>query len=229
MQNLFLITLATILLLPLIPAFLLYKFLPSKTSVIGPFKGLDVKLTGAFGGYFLLVLTSLMVFFPLLKNKQGAEVTILTAKVDSLQKILNNQAQNSEEWTLNGKIISTVAEQTRVFFDDDVKGFQSTGRFTLAKNVPIKNGKPQLPLALCIFNRTDGYKVIDLDKQFNSADIAKFKIEFNEKDKTINVNEPIDIMSKTKDSVRAVINFLKLNPTIMQAAKLSNIKVAVNN
>ncbi|MEO6328549.1 MAG: hypothetical protein ABIO55_06445 [Ginsengibacter sp.] len=66
--NTFVYLLAAILLLPLIPAFLLYKFLPSKTSVSSPFKGLNLKLTGAFGGYFLLVLTSIGIFFPLLKN-----------------------------------------------------------------------------------------------------------------------------------------------------------------
>ena len=68
MNNLFLLALTTILLLPLIPAFLLYKFLPSKTNVSGPFKGLNIKLTGAFGGYFLLVLTSLGNFFSYLKK-----------------------------------------------------------------------------------------------------------------------------------------------------------------
>ena len=67
----FLYVLAAVLLLPLIPAFLLYKFLPSRTSVTGPFKGLNLKLTGAFGGYFLLVLTAIGVFFPLLKNEAG--------------------------------------------------------------------------------------------------------------------------------------------------------------
>jgi hypothetical protein len=61
---------AVVVLVPLIPAFLLYKFLPSgRTEVGGPFKGLDIKLSGAFAGYFLVVLivTSLLVF--LLKAK----------------------------------------------------------------------------------------------------------------------------------------------------------------
>ena len=41
---------------PLIPAYILYKTLPSNTTVSGPFKGLNINLTGAFGGYFILVL-----------------------------------------------------------------------------------------------------------------------------------------------------------------------------
>src|SRR5262249_21725305 len=45
------------ILLPFIPAYVLYKTLPSRTTVKGPFKGLNIKLGGAFGGYFLLVIT----------------------------------------------------------------------------------------------------------------------------------------------------------------------------
>jgi len=47
-----------VLLLPLIPAFVLFRFLPSSANVEGPFKGLTIKLGGAFAGYFLTVLFS---------------------------------------------------------------------------------------------------------------------------------------------------------------------------
>jgi len=48
--------LSAIIILPLIPAYVLYKNLPSKTLVTGPFKGLNINLSGTFGRYFLLVL-----------------------------------------------------------------------------------------------------------------------------------------------------------------------------
>ncbi|MEY2493933.1 MAG: hypothetical protein QOJ45_425 [Verrucomicrobiota bacterium] len=52
-----LIWIFTAILLPVIPAILLFKILPaSTTDVSGPFKGLQVKLGGAVGIYFLLVL-----------------------------------------------------------------------------------------------------------------------------------------------------------------------------
>ena len=72
MTNGYILELAAILILPMIPAFVLYKSLPSRTKVSGPFKGLDISLTGAFGGYFLLVLLALghVVY------KQEAEKTI---------------------------------------------------------------------------------------------------------------------------------------------------------
>ncbi|MFN2507755.1 MAG: hypothetical protein ABR589_03170, partial [Chthoniobacterales bacterium] len=55
-----LIWLFTAILLPIIPAFLIYKFLPSTADVSGPFHGMVIKLGGAFAGYFLLVM---VVFF----------------------------------------------------------------------------------------------------------------------------------------------------------------------
>lgn len=49
-----LILLSTLVLLPLIPAFLLFKMLPSTAVVRGPLSGLTVDLGGAFGGYVAL-------------------------------------------------------------------------------------------------------------------------------------------------------------------------------
>jgi hypothetical protein len=49
-----LIVLAAIVLLPLIPAFILFKTLKSSAQVDGPMGGLKVSLGGAFGGYVAL-------------------------------------------------------------------------------------------------------------------------------------------------------------------------------
>ena len=57
------------LLLPIIPAYILYKSLPSEAQVDGPFKGLNIKLTGAFGGYFLLVMISIAAFLAMQNAK----------------------------------------------------------------------------------------------------------------------------------------------------------------
>lgn len=51
-----LLVLAVIALLPLVPAVLLFRFLPSAGSVEGPMQGLTVKFGGAFAGYFALFL-----------------------------------------------------------------------------------------------------------------------------------------------------------------------------
>jgi hypothetical protein len=50
-------TLTIIILLPVIPAFLLFKALPSSDADLsGPLKGFTIKLKGAFAGYFATVL-----------------------------------------------------------------------------------------------------------------------------------------------------------------------------
>lgn len=48
---------AATILIPMIPAYILYKALPAQASVSGPLHGLNVQLSGAFAGYFVLVLT----------------------------------------------------------------------------------------------------------------------------------------------------------------------------
>ena len=51
-----LVLISFVVLLPLTPAYILYKALPSKAKASGPFKGLNIQLSGAFAGYFLLVM-----------------------------------------------------------------------------------------------------------------------------------------------------------------------------
>jgi len=131
--NTFVYVLAAVLLLPLVPAFLLYKFLPSKTSVAGPFKGLNLKLTGAFGGYFLLVLTAIGVFFPLLKNDQAKTIEQQNEKIKQLENTISNQQQ----WVMKGYIASTSPKQTKVFFDESGTSFWETGEFSINFNVEL--------------------------------------------------------------------------------------------
>lgn len=230
-MNELIIYLAALFIIPLLPAFILYKFLPSRTNVTGPFKGLDLKLTGAFAGYFILVLVGSTIFFTLY-NKQNIHKTAFNykqAEVDSLNRVIKElEAQlrapfeNNEEWTIAGKVESSIPEQTRVFFDDDTRGFYSTGRFELSRRCALKNGKPILPFALCIFNKTDGYKVIDLSKNLNSGDLTAFDIQFKEEDKTILINNPIDIRSKQRDSINYINNYAEKVPEVKEAISRVN-------
>jgi hypothetical protein len=59
-----------------------------------------------------------------------------------------------------------------------------------------------LPKALCFFNKQDGYKVININRQTNPADLAPFKVTFNDSLRQILIGNPIDIQSKSKDSIR---------------------------
>jgi hypothetical protein len=71
-----LLNLCIFMLLPIIPSYILYRTLPSRTKVTGPFKGLNIQLSGAFGGYFLLVVT-MLAFRP----SHRAEVYTVTGTV----------------------------------------------------------------------------------------------------------------------------------------------------
>lgn len=57
-----LVLIALIVLLPMIPAIALFKLLPSRAAVKGPFRGLKVNLGGAFAAYFVLFLMLAALF-----------------------------------------------------------------------------------------------------------------------------------------------------------------------
>jgi len=70
-------------LVPAIPAVIIFKLIPnSKVFVNGPFQGLKINLTGAFAGYFLLILASyLMVKEMIFEKRAETEVWTLTGFV----------------------------------------------------------------------------------------------------------------------------------------------------
>ena len=72
---LMLLLLCTVILLPIIPAYFLFHALPANNAaeVSGPWQGLNLKLGGAFAGYFIVVL---MVFsaYQMVKPHDGFQV-----------------------------------------------------------------------------------------------------------------------------------------------------------
>jgi hypothetical protein len=66
-DNFFLVT-GTVVLLPLIPAYILFKFLPSEAAADGPYSGLSLKLKGAFAAYFVVLLAVMSFFHTLPSN-----------------------------------------------------------------------------------------------------------------------------------------------------------------
>lgn len=65
-----LLLLASFTVLPLLPAFLLFKLLPSTARADGPFKGLKVNLGGAFAGYVVVLLALIGVAWSYLKSPE---------------------------------------------------------------------------------------------------------------------------------------------------------------
>jgi hypothetical protein len=113
-----------VVLLPLIPAYLLFRLLPSQAEVEGPWQGLKVKLTGAFASYFLLVITLLFM--------AGAPPTY-------------------DVWTIQGRL--QFRDQPAGTFDEGTVRFtvkppgltvQPNGRFRFTVfRVPDPSGEPQ--------------------------------------------------------------------------------------
>lgn len=110
-----LIELAAILLLPAIPAYLLYAVLPSGADVSGPFKGLNIKLSGAFGGYFLLVLLSSGYVAVDLRGQ-------ITGLEDQIAELETKMAgvKRYEIWTIKGSIEPRGLPETRSKVDQEL-------------------------------------------------------------------------------------------------------------
>lgn len=122
-QNIILIILWFVL--PILPAFLLFKFLPMKdTDVSGPFKGLQIKLTGAFAAYFLIFLLSMTVF----------------------NKLITKEEERYEIWTIEGSVYdATTKRPVKDFVNPVVKiipryGSIDNGQFNIKVIGSVKEG-----------------------------------------------------------------------------------------
>lgn len=85
-------TLLWVVLLPIIPAYLLFTALPGKAAVSGPLKGFRINLSGAFAGYFALVLlliSSLRILIPSPPLKWAVSGQVLDATTSQPLQLLD--------------------------------------------------------------------------------------------------------------------------------------------
>lgn len=221
MTDNFYLALATILLLPIIPAYILYKFLPaSDTDVSGPYKGLSIKLKGAFAGYFLLVLVGMALQYVIMGNKQTRTIEHLQAEVaagDSIISSLRTSVSGAvTDWYIKGLLLPPGKEGTRFFYDDGTTSNSPDGSFQLIKRTLGKDGVSKPPKWMCIYNPATGFKVISFNREFQHPDIAAYNVQFDDKTHTIKINKPIEINSIAKDSIVAVANYVESNPELKQ-------------
>ncbi len=110
-----------IILLPIIPSLILYIAIPTQENEVeGQYQGLNIKLTGAFGSYFLLVIMLL---------------GFITTRVVTEHKF--------EYWTVEGRIIKDGIEDPRqVTFSiqPPIRQVTTDGRFVI-EDVPISKGE----------------------------------------------------------------------------------------
>lgn len=217
----FYLSLAAILLLPLVPAFIIYKFLPaSDTDVSGPYQGLSLKLKGAFAGYFLLVIVGLALQYTVTNNKQQKQIESLTREAKEkdtalaqLQAQLQASANPVIDWHIKGAV-TPAGDGTRFFYDDGTTRNDPDGSFDLIKRTLAKEGMATPPKWVCVYNNNTGFRVISLNREISHPDIAAYNVAFDDAKHQILIQKPIEINSIEKDSIAAVANYLEKNPTL---------------
>ena len=134
-----------IILLPIVPSLILYLAIPMQESrVVGEYKGLNIKLKGAFGSYFIFTL--LLVSF-------------ITTMVFTGHKF--------EYWRIEGQLdMSGIndARQVKFLIQPPVLEMSEDGRFVI-ENVPIFKGDKQrstLNIQLISDNVSSKKKVVHL-------------------------------------------------------------------
>lgn len=124
------------ILLPLVPAVIIYRFLPSRTFVTGPFKGLNIQLSGAFAGYFILVLV--------------------------MGGFISTRPKTYEVWTVKGKAVLAAPAEALVESDISVRPNAVTffGDGSFALDIPVRrNQAGELDFPTLIVHH-DGYESV---------------------------------------------------------------------
>ena len=175
-------TLLFILLIPLIPSMLLYKFLPSKTAVGGPFKGLNIKLSGAFSGYFLLVLIAISISIMVSKDQNKR----LREQLNELEEANSNY----QDWEISGKVDVENPPLTTIFSNIDKAQPDNSGLFQT--KVLLEKNRNKLNM-LCFYHQSGRYKIVNLNKEFPPDDIASYGINIDTANRKIKINKTIAI------------------------------------
>lgn len=171
-----LIYIAAAVLLPLLPAYILYRTLPSKTIVKGPFEGFDIQLTGAFGGYFIVVL-SVFGFVHTRPPPPNSE---------------------HEIWTVFGTIDVDPEDLdgiTLAIFPPDHP--HPNGNFRL--RVPVASSGPDRWPDLVFSHSLGSYisRVVELDPQLRDFRGSDMVVNFDRERRLIHIRDPISLQPKS--------------------------------
>jgi hypothetical protein len=131
------------ILTPVVPAYAMFKWLPSDVTATGPFKGMKWKLGGAFAGYFLIVLISM-------EYVSDLKTTALNAQAE---KLAAAQAELGEPWTIIGQIHKTdgtVPIETKFLTQPQYLDIRSDGGFSVQVLLPRRKPADVLPPDLLI-------------------------------------------------------------------------------
>ncbi len=127
--------------MPLLPAVLLYKLFKQKTLISGPFQGLRLDLSGAFGGYFLILLVcGGLIYGPAERSRNSKDkIANYENQIRTLTAQLQDESEMAKAWTVNGYIVPKGKDKKMDGVGITIEGlprFDSNGRFEIrvAKN-----------------------------------------------------------------------------------------------
>ena len=170
-----------IVILPIIPAYVLFKKLPSTAIATGPFHGLNLNLSGAFAGYFIVVLVV------------SASVTFFYQK------------PRYDMWTIKGSILLDKSEtgadarNANLSIQPPKQTIFPDGGFEFV-NVPYKKGDA-LP---SIIVAKDGYGLA-------TAHLGEqYKVAYDENNKTITILHPI-ALEKERVAYNPTVTAVKID------------------
>lgn len=171
----FAVLLCLAVLLPLVPAYVLYKALPAKTRVEGPFRGLNIQLTGAFGAYFLVLL-------------------VVVGLVAARQAPARYQV-----WSVSGKVLLKGGEAGELVTHNDFIVQPPTtllypdGRFDL--DVPVRLGQDRSPDFPVLVISHAGYQPqsVPLAEQQPSFGAKAYQLRSDERAKRRYIENPIEL------------------------------------
>ena len=163
-------------LIPLLPAIALFKSFPSSSTVEGPFAGLQLKLGGAFAGYFVVALLMITVI----------RLTPVPA--------------SAEQWVIHGVVRAGSTEMSpnvlRIRLQPPPQqelDVGPDGHFTLKLVSTRQNGKVLFPRLVFDMSCFSG-RTVALDggsDTFGLAAEPEFKVERDESVRRIDIRTPI--------------------------------------
>jgi hypothetical protein len=180
-----LVYIAATLLLPFGPAYLLYRTLPAETSVEGPFKGLKIKLSGAFAGYFLLVLLVFSFVYSRLRPVHNYEVY-------KVKGLIGLDPRNKSLRTIAD--LRQIAPGMRISLVPPERQVMQSGEMTV--EIPVERGQAgelEFPSLYIEHALVEG-ETVDLDDERVQR---KYGIVYDRSRKIITLREPIVLEEKS--------------------------------
>lgn len=174
------IVIAVMVLLPIIPAFILFKYLPSKGIVEGSAPlptghggAYNFKFRGAFAGYFV----------------------IFAVLVGLHAKFLYGELISKPEWKVKGKIIlsdgAEMDQNVKFLIEPPTKGIiKPSGNFEI-KNILLAENKGKNSLTLNI--EKESYIAKSLNLSETNPLTPEDECTYSWKDKTISIKNPIKL------------------------------------